>query len=127
MGSKVIDGLKYTNDHEWVKVEGNTAVIGITDYAQAALGSIVYVELPDTDTEFEAEDTFGVVESVKAASDMFIPVSGKILETNQEVVDEPSLVNTDAFENWLVKVELSDATQLEELLDADAYRKLLGE
>ncbi len=127
MSSKVIDGLKYTNDHEWVKVEGNTAVIGITDYAQAALGSIVYVELPDTDTEFEAEDTFGVVESVKAASDMFIPVSCKIIETNQDVVDEPSLVNTDAFENWLVKVELSDESQLEGLLDADAYRKLLGE
>ena len=126
MSAKVIKGLKYTKDHEWVKVEGNKAYIGITDYAQASLGAIVYVELPDVDTEFEQEDGFGVVESVKAASDVFIPVSGKILEANEAIVDDPALLNSDAFENWMVLVELADAAQLDELMDADAYEKLLG-
>lgn len=126
MSAKVIEGLKYTKDHEWVKVEGNKAYIGITDYAQESLGSIVYVELPDVDTEFAQEDSFGVVESVKAASDVFIPVSGKIVEANQDIVDDPALLNSDAFGNWMILVELSNEAELDELLDADAYKVLLG-
>mgnify|MGYP001089914429 CR=1 FL=1 len=126
MNAKVLEGLKYTKDHEWVKVEGNSAYIGITDYAQSSLGSIVYVELPDVDSEFEVEEAFGVVESVKAASDVFIPVSGRIIDANQEIVDDPALLNSDAFENWMIKVELADPSQLDGLLSADDYKKLLG-
>ena len=126
MDSKVLEGLKYSKNHEWVKVDGNKAYIGITDYAQDSLGAIVFVELPEADTEFNVEDSFGVVESVKAASDVYTPVSGKILDFNQKIVDDPSLLNTDAFENWMILVELSDKTQLEKLMSPDEYRKLLS-
>jgi glycine cleavage system H protein len=120
---KVLKGLFYSKDHEWVRVDGDKAYIGITDFAQHALGSIVFVELPEVDAELSAGDTFGVVESVKAASDMITPVDGKVVELNENIVDDPALVNEDAFENWMIVVELSDKSQLEELLSAEAYEE----
>jgi glycine cleavage system H protein len=120
---KVLKDLFYSQDHEWVKVKGDKAYIGITDFAQHALGSIVYVELPEVDAEFSAGDTFGTVESVKAASDMIIPVDGTVVELNEAIVDDPALVNEDAFENWMIVVQLSDKAQLENLLSAEAYEE----
>jgi glycine cleavage system H protein len=120
---KVLKDLFYSQDHEWVKVKGDKAYIGITDFAQHALGSIVYVELPEVDAELSAGDTFGTVESVKAASDMIIPVDGTVVELNEAIVDDPSLVNEDAFENWMIVVQLSDKSQLENLLSAEAYEE----
>lgn len=121
---KVLKGLHYTSEHDWVKVEGSKAYIGITDYAQHALGDIVFVELPEVDTELGDGDTFGVVESVKAASDLLIHVDGTVVEVNENVVDDPALINADAFENWLICVELKDESQLNNLLDAAAYEEL---
>lgn len=121
---KVLENLLYTNDHEWVKVDGDKAYLGITDYAQNALGSIVFVELPDVDSEFDTGDGFGVVESVKAASDLYIPVSGTILEINEDVADNPGLVNESPYENWLICVTLSDKSELDSLLDAASYTEL---
>ncbi|HSQ33887.1 MAG TPA: glycine cleavage system protein GcvH [Peptostreptococcaceae bacterium] len=120
---KIIEGLLYSKDHEWVKVDGDKAHIGITDFAQHALGSIVYVELPEVDTELSAEDAFGAVESVKAASDLFIPLDGKVVEVNEAIVDEPALVNEDAFENWMIVLEMCDKSQLEDLLSAEDYEE----
>jgi glycine cleavage system H protein len=120
---KILEGLLYSKDHEWVKVDGDKAYIGITDFAQHALGSIVYVELPEVDTELSAEDTFGAVESVKAASDLFTPLDGKVVEVNEALVDEPSLVNEDAFENWMILIEMYDKSQLEDLLSAEGYEE----
>ncbi len=122
----VVAGLKYSKDHEWVRVEGNKAYIGITDYAQHALGSLVYVELPEVDDTFSAEDNLGVVESVKAASDIIVPISGTIVEVNEAVVDDPGLINTDAFGSWMVAIEMSNPSELDELLDAAAYEALIG-
>lgn len=124
---KIVEGLKYSNDHEWVKVEGEKAYIGITDYAQHSLGDIVFVELPEVGDEIEKEGVFGTVESVKAASDVYLPVSGKVLEVNEALVDEPELVNTDAFENWMVCVELTNPEELDELMDAADYEKICVE
>ena len=121
---KIVEGLKYSNDHEWVKVEGEKAYIGITDFAQHSLGDIVFVELPEIGDEIEKEGVFGTVESVKAASDVYLPVSGKVLEVNEALVDEPELVNTDAFENWMVCVELTNPEELDELMDAADYEKI---
>jgi glycine cleavage system H protein len=121
---KIVKGLKYSNDHEWVKVEGEKAYIGITDYAQHSLGDIVFVELPEVGDEIEKEGVFGTVESVKAASDVYLPVSGKVVEVNEALVDEPELVNADAFENWMVCVELTNPAELEELMDAADYEKI---
>jgi len=123
---KVMDGLLYSKDHEWIKVEGSKVYIGITDYAQNALGDIVYVELPEEDDELDREDTFGVIESVKAASDAYMPVSGTIVEANEELDDEPGLLNADAFKHWIIAVELSDKSELDDLMDADAYRELIS-
>jgi glycine cleavage system H protein len=120
---KVLKDLFYSQDHEWVKVKGDKAYIGITDFAQHSLGSIVYVELPEVDAELSAGDTFGTVESVKAASDMIIPVDGTVVELNEAIVDDPALVNEDAFENWMIVVQLSDKAQLENLLSAEAYEE----
>ncbi|SHJ36155.1 glycine cleavage system H protein [Clostridium amylolyticum] len=117
----VLKNLLYTEEHEWLKVEGNKVYIGITDYAQKALGSIVYVELPEVDEEFSKGEVFGVVESVKAASDIFIPVTGKILEANEDTVDDPSLINSAAYDNWLICVELQDEAELEGLMKAEEY------
>ena len=124
---KVLEGLKYSKDHEWVKVEGNKAYIGITDFAQHALGNIVFVELPEVDTTLSAEDVLGVVESVKAASDIYSPVSGTVLEVNEELNDNPEKINDDAFGSWITAIELSDASELDSLMDAVAYTKLCEE
>ena len=125
--AKIIEGLLYSESHEFVKVEGNTAYIGITDFAQSQLGNVVYVELPEEGDEVEAEETFGAVESVKAASDLIAPVSGTVLEVNEALNDEPELVNKDAFENWIMKVELSDTEQLKGLISAADYEKFVAQ
>jgi glycine cleavage system H protein len=119
--AKVIEGLYYSESHEFVRVEGDFAYVGITDYAQHALGNIVYVDMPDVDDEVSAEEEFGAVESVKAASDLISPVSGTVVEVNEALEDEPELINKDAFENWIIKVELSDKGELDNLMDAAAY------
>ena len=121
--SKVIEGLYYAESHEFVKVEGDFGYIGITDLAQSELGNIVYVDLPDTEEEIEAGEDFGAVESVKAASDLSSPVSGTIVETNEALEDSPELINKDAFENWIIKVQLSNKAELENLMDAKAYEE----
>ena len=121
--AKVIEGLYYSESHEFVKVEGNIASIGITDYAQQALGNIVYVDLPDVDDEIEAGDDFVAVESVKAASDLSTPVSGKVVEVNEALEDTPELINQDAFGAWIIKVELSDTSELDNLMDAKKYEE----
>ena len=119
--AKVIEGLYYSESHEYVKVEGEYGYIGITDYAQNALGNIVYVDMPDVDDEIEAGEEFGAVESVKAASDLMSPVSGTVVEVNSELEDTPELINQDAYDNWIVKVELSEKGELDGLMDAKAY------
>lgn len=125
--AKVIEGLYYAESHEFVKVEGNIGYIGITDYAQEQLGNVVYVDMPAVEDEVTAGEEFGAVESVKAASDLISPVSGKVLEINEALEDAPELINEDAFANWIIKVELSDTSELENLLDANAYSKLCAE
>jgi glycine cleavage system H protein len=124
---KVAKGLLYTNDHEWVKVEGNNAYVGVADYAQHNLGDIVYVELPEADDEFEKEEAFSAVESVKAASDVYMPISGKIIEVNEELIDDPALLNSDPYENWMVKIEITDKAELDELMTSEDYEKFLAE
>ena len=119
--AKVIEGLYYSESHEFVRVEGNSGFIGITDYAQNALGNVVYVDMPEVDDEVTAGEEFGAVESVKAASDLFAPVSGTVVEINEALEDQPELINQDAFENWIIKVELSDKSELDALMDAAAY------
>ena len=119
--AKVIEGLYYSESHEYVRVEGDFGFIGITDYAQNALGNVVYVDMPEVDDEVEAGEEFGAVESVKAASDLYSPVSGTVVEVNDALEDQPELINEDAFENWIVKVELSDKSELDNLMDAKAY------
>ena len=119
--AKVIEGLYYSESHEYVKVEGDFGFIGISDYAQHALGNIVYVDMPDVDDEVEAGEDFGAVESVKAASDLISPVSGTVVEVNEALEDQPELVNQDPYENWIIKVELSDKSELDNLMDAAAY------
>ena len=119
--AKVIEGLYYSESHEFVRVEGNFGFVGITDYAQHALGNVVYVDMPEVDDEVTAGEEFGAVESVKAASDLFSPVSGTVVEVNDALEDQPELINQDAFENWIIKVELSDKSELDALMDAAAY------
>lgn len=125
--SKILDDLRYADSHEWVKVEGDIATVGITDYAQHALGSIVYVDMPEEGDNVTAGEDFGAVESVKAASDLISPVSGEVVEINEALEDEPELLNADAFANWIMKVKLSDASELDSLLDAAAYAKICEE
>ncbi len=119
--AKVLEGLYYAESHEYVKVEGNIGYVGITDYAQHALGNVVYVDMPDVDDEVTAGEEFGAVESVKAASDLISPVSGVVIEVNETLEDEPEQINADAYENWIIKVELSDKSELDNLMDAAAY------
>ena len=119
--AKVIEGLYYSESHEYVRVEGDYGFIGITDYAQNALGNVVYVDMPEVDDEVEAGEEFGAVESVKAASDLYSPVSGTVVEINEALDDQPELINQDAFENWIIKVELCDKSELDNLMDATAY------
>ena len=125
--SKIIEGLKYSESHEWVKVEGGIAVIGVTDYAQKEMGDITYVDVPEVDDEVSAGEEFGALESVKASSDLYSPVSGTIVAVNEELEDAPEKVNEDAFAAWIIKVEMSDASELDALLDAAAYKALIGE
>lgn len=122
--AKVIEGLFYSESHEYVKVEGDFAYVGITDYAQHALGNVVYVDMPEVDDEVEADEDFGAVESVKAASDLISPVSGTVVEVNEALEDKPELLNEDAFENWIMKVQMSDKSELDALMYATAYEEL---
>ena len=122
--AKTVEGLYYSESHEWVKVEGNVAVIGITDFAQHAMGDLSYGDMPEVDDELEAGEEFGAVESVKAASDLFTPVTGKVVEINEALEDAPELLNEDAFANWIMKVEMSDPSELEGLMDAAAYEAM---
>lgn len=122
--AKVIEGLRYAESHEWVKIEGGIATVGITDYAQSQLGNIVYVDMPEVDDEVSKGEEFGAVESVKAASDLYSPVSGKVVEINEALEDQPELINQDAFENWIMKVEVSDESEVNDLLDAAAYEQI---
>lgn len=121
--AKVIEGLYYSESHEYVRVEGDFAFIGITDYAQHALGNIVYIDLPSVDDEFEAEEELGAIESVKAASDIASPISCTVVEVNEALEDEPELLNKDAFENWIVKVAVKDAEELNKLMNAAQYEE----
>jgi glycine cleavage system H protein len=118
---KILEDLLYTKEHDWIRAEGNKAYIGITDFAQHALGDIVFVELPELDTEFNTGDSYGVVESVKAASDLFVHMDGIVVEINEKVTDDPALLNTDPYENWLICLELKDSEQLKDLLDNVKY------
>lgn len=121
---KLLKELKYAESHEWVKVDGNKAYVGITDYAQDHLGEVVYAELPEVGTEVEAGDQFVVLESVKAASDVYAPISGTVVEVNEEVVDNPALINESAYDAWFVVLEMSQPTETDKLLSADDYEKL---
>jgi len=119
--------LKYTKDHEWVKIDGDTATIGITDFAQSELGDIVYVEVETLDETLNADEIFGSVEAVKTVSDLFLPLSGEIIEFNEALEDEPEVVNSDPYEGgWMIKLKCSDVSQIEGLLSADEYKKLIG-
>ena len=119
--------LKYTKDHEWVKLEGNVATIGITDFAQSELGDIVFVDVDTVDDDLNAGEVFGSVEAVKTVSDLYLPVSGKVIEFNEELEGEPELVNTDPYgKGWIVKVELSEGADQSELLTAEHYQELIG-
>jgi glycine cleavage system H protein len=124
---KVIEGLYYTEDHEWLKVEGDTAFVGVTDFAQHKLGGIVYVELPEAGESFAKGEVFGVVESVKVAADLMLPVSGAVIEKNDAVEEAPESVNDDAYAAWLVKIKLSDPSETEGLMDAATYAELTKE
>ena len=119
--AKVLEGLYYSESHEYVRVEGEYGYVGITDYAQNALGNVVYVDMPEVDDEVTAGEEFGAVESVKAASDLMSPVSGTVVEVNEALEDQPELVNEDAYENWIIKVELSDKSELDSLMNAADY------
>ncbi|EHL7191453.1 TPA: glycine cleavage system protein GcvH [Staphylococcus pseudintermedius] len=124
----VPSGLKYSKEHEWVKVEGNTAIIGITDFAQSELGDIVFVELPEVEDELTEGETFGSVESVKTVSELYSPVSGKVVAVNENLEDAPEAVNESPYEEaWMVKVVLKDESELDALLDAAGYEKMIGE
>ncbi len=124
----VPSGLKYSKEHEWVKVEGNTAIIGITDFAQSELGDIVFIELPEVEDELTEGETFGSVESVKTVSELYSPVSGKVVAVNENLEDAPEAVNESPYEEaWMVKVELKDESELDALLDAAGYEKMIGE
>lgn len=121
--AKTIEGLFYSESHEWVKVDGETAIIGISDHAQQAMGNIVYVDMPEEEDEVTADEDFGAVESVKAASDLISPVSGVVVEVNEALADAPELLNKDAYENWIIKVTMDDPEELKNLMDAAAYEK----
>jgi len=126
--SKVVAGLLYTKEDEWIKVEGDEATIGVSDHAQDALSDIVYLELPNVGDSFGMGDTFGVVESVKAAADLFMPISGEVTAVNEDLIDTPELVNSDPYgAAWMVKIKLSNPAEIDDLMDADTYTKFLEE
>jgi len=119
--------LKYTKDHEWVRVEGDTATVGVTDYAQSELGDIVYVEIETEGESLDQEEVFGTVEAVKTVSDLFMPIEGEVIAVNEKLADQPELVNSDPYgEGWMIKVKLSDASQVDGLMDAEAYKAEIG-
>ena len=119
--------LKYTKDHEWIKIEGDVATIGITDFAQSELGDIVYVEVETVDETLDQEEVFGTVEAVKTVSDLFLPLTGEITDFNEKLEDEPELVNSDPYgDGWMIKMKFTDASQVDDLLSADAYKELVG-
>ena len=119
--------LKYTKDHEWIKIEGDVATIGITDFAQSELGDIVYVEIETEGETLDSEEVFGSIEAVKTVSDLFMPIGGEVTEINEEIESNPELINTDPYGNgWLIKVKYSDASQIDSLLTSDAYQELIG-
>ena len=124
---KILKELLYTKNHEWVKVEGDKAYIGITDYAQTHLGDIVFVELPEEGDEIEASSSLSAIESVKAASDVYTPVSGEIVEINSELEDDPALLNKDAYENWIAVIKMNNKDEIKELLSAEDYEKVCKE
>lgn len=118
--------LKYTKDHEWVKIDGDTATIGITDFAQGELGDIVYVDVDTLDETVEKDEVFGSVEAVKTVSDLFMPLKGEVIELNEELEDEPELVNSDPYgKGWMIKIKIEDTSQIEDLLNAEAYQELI--
>lgn len=120
--------LKYTNDHEWIKVEGNNGTIGITEYAQGELGDVVFVDIDPNISEIKKGESFGTIEAVKTVSDMLAPCSGKVLELNKDLTDSPELINNDPYgKGWMIKIEISDTSELNELQDSAAYRKLIGQ
>ena len=124
---EITSELKYTKDHEWIQIEGNDAIIGITDYAQSELGDIVFVEIETIGDDLKKEEIFGSVEAVKTVSDLFAPLSGKIIEINEALEDNPELVNNDPYgEGWIIKMEIKDLSETEDLLDADSYKDLIG-
>ena len=125
--SKIVEGLFYAESHEYVKIEGEFGYVGITDYAQHELGNVVYVDMPEVDDEVEAGEDFGAVESVKAASDLISPVSGTVGEINEALNDSPEFINQDPYANWIIKVQLSDASETEKLMDAAAYKEFINE
>ena len=122
--ANVMEGLYYSESHEYVRIEGEYGYVGITDYAQNALGTVVYVDMPEVDDDVEAGSDFGAVESVKAASDLISPVTGVVVEVNSELEDTPELINSDAFANWIIKVKIADMTELDNLMNAQAYAEL---
>ena len=122
--SKLIEGLKYSETHEWVKVEGDIAVIGVTDFTQSEMGDITYVDMPEVDDEVSKDEEFGALESVKASSDLVCPVSGTVVENNAALEDAPELINQDPYENWIIKVKMSDPSELDALMDAAAYKAM---
>lgn len=125
--SKILEGLKYSESHEWVKVEGNIAVVGVSDFAQKEMGDITYVDMPEVDDEVTAGEEFGALESVKASSELISPVSGTVCEVNSELEDTPEKVNEDAYGAWIIKVKMSDPSELDALMDAAAYKAAIGE
>lgn len=122
--SKIIEGLLYSDSHEWVKVDGDIAVIGVSDFAQEEMGDITYVDMPEVDDEVSKGEDFGALESVKASSELYSPVSGVVVEVNEALEDAPELVNEDAFANWIIKVKMSDKSELDDLMDAAAYAEI---
>jgi len=125
---EIKENLSYTNDHEWIKIDGNTALVGITDFAQSELGDIVFIEVETTGEDLNKNEVFGTVEAVKTVSDLFIPVSGKVLEFNSALEDNPELVNESPYEEgWIVKMEISNLDEISDLLDSKAYKSLIGQ
>jgi len=122
--SKIIDGLLYSESHEWVKVDGNVAIIGVSDFAQSEMGEITYVDMPSEGDSLEQGEDFGALESVKAASELYCPVSGKVVAVNEELEDNPGLINEDAYANWIIKVEMNDEGELDSLLGPADYEKI---
>jgi glycine cleavage system H protein len=123
----VPEGLKYTKDHEWIKIDGNIATVGITDFAQGELGDIVYVDIETVDESIDRDEVFGSVEAVKTVSDLFMPLTGEVIELNELLEDAPEKVNTDPYgEGWMIKIKLSDSSEIQNLLDAEGYKEIIG-